>query len=377
MADLPIVSIVMPVRNEADFIGQSLTSVLAQDYPMSQVEVLVVDGMSTDGTRQIVEDLARRYAGSLSPVPGHRSPVIRLIDNPGMIVPTGMNIALGQARGDIIVRVDGHCEISPDYISRCVEHIMKVGVDGVGGSVETVGETPTAKVIAVAMSSRFGVGDSAFRTEAGKTMLADTIPFPAYTRSIVEKAGGYDEELVRCQDDEYNYRLRKMGARLLLAADVRSRYYSRASLQSLSRQYLQYGFYKVRVLQKHPRQMRLRQFAPPSFVLGLVIVLGLWFLVPGGWIGIVAVGGAYVLANLAASVLTAAKKGWRQLPLLPIVYAILHLSYGLGFVVGLLRFWNRWGDKIGRVPQFSADNSEVGILKPESRNADEEKNNRG
>jgi cellulose synthase/poly-beta-1,6-N-acetylglucosamine synthase-like glycosyltransferase len=368
MADpLPFhVTIVMPVRNEAGFVERCLESVTAQDYPMPQVEVFVVDGMSEDGTRQIVEDLVRRLNLDLDLN-------LRLIDNPGRIVPSALNTALGVAKGDIVVRVDGHCEIPPDYVRRCVEHIVNDGVDGVGGSVETVGETRTAETIAAAMSSRFGVGDSAFRTESGKTMFVDTIPFPAYTRSVIERAGGYDEELVRCQDDEYNYRLREMGVKLLLAADVRSKYYSRASLGSLWKQYFQYGFYKVRVLQKHPKQMRLRQFVPPMFTLSVIIVLGLWFLVPRCWIGLALVAGSYVVANVGASVLTAAKKGWRHLPLLPIVYAILHLSYGLGFLIGLFRFWNRWGDRVGRVPQFSTDNSEVRIQKPESRDSENDK----
>jgi succinoglycan biosynthesis protein ExoA len=357
----PPVTVVLPVLNEAARIERALAAVLGQDYPKDRLEILVVDGMSADGTREIVEDLVRGQAGPSSfvsglpcSVPGPRSPVLRLIENPDRVAPCALNIGIRAARGDIIVRVDGHCEIASDYVRRCVEHIMKDGVDGVGGSVETVGETGTAEAIAAAMSSRFGVGDSAFRTESGKTMLADTIPFPAYTRSIIEKAGGHDEELVRCQDDEYNYRLRKMGAKLLLAGDIRSRYYSRASLRSLWKQYFQYGFWKVRVMQKHPKQMRPRQFVPPLFALCLITALGLWFLVPWGWTAFALVGGSYVLANLAASVATAAKKSWRHLPLLPLVYATVHLSYGLGFLAGLVKFWNRWGDRVGKVPRFDA-----------------------
>jgi glycosyltransferase involved in cell wall biosynthesis len=280
-----------------------------------------------------------------------------------------LNIGIRAARGDVIVRVDGHCEIASDYVRRCVEHISNDQVDGVGGSVHTVGETSTAEAIAAAMSSRFGVGDSAFRTERDKTGLVDTVPFPAYTRSIIQQAGGYDEELVRCQDDEYNYRLRELGAKILLAGDIRSRYYSRASLRSLWQQYFQYGFWKVRVMQKHPKQMRLRQFVPPSFVLSSFIVLGLSFLVGlcgpcrtvrWGWIPLALVWGSYVVANLAASVLTASKKGWRHALQLPVVYAILHLSYGLGFLVGLFKFWNRWSDKKGRVPEVKPREAEGG-----------------
>lgn len=351
-ADQPFVTVILPVRNEAAYLRAGLSAVLGQDYPAGRMEILVTDGMSTDGTREIVQESQQQH------------PSIKLIDNPGRIVPTGMNAALRQARGEIIIRVDGHCEIARDYVRKCVEHLQNDPIDGVGGPVETIGATPLAETIAVAMSSKFGVGGSAFRTETGKTMLADSIPFPAYTRSIIQKAGLYDEELVRNQDDEYNYRLRELGAKLLLAQDVHSRYFSRASLGKLWRQYYQYGFWKVRVLQKHPRQMSLRQFVPPLFAISLLLttILALispLFAIPNSYLlfPLILVIGSYSLANLLASVITSSKKGLRCLPLLPLVFAILHLAYGLGFLVGLIKFWNRWDDKVGKVPAWKADDA--------------------
>ena len=172
------------------------------------------------------------------------------------------------------MRVDGHCEIASDYVRRCVEHLRRGEADGVGGSIETIGATPPSRAIALAMSSRFGVGNSAFRTERAATHLVDTVPFPAYTREMMRRAGPFDEELVRNQDDEFNFRIRELGGRILMAADVRSRYESRGSLRSLARQYFQYGYWKVRVMQKHPRQMSARHFVPAAFV----SALGRW-----GW----------------------------------------------------------------------------------------------
>ena len=320
-----------------------MDSILTQDYT-GPIEILIADGMSTDSTRMIIGEYQRQQTN------------IHLIDNPGKIVPTGMNAALRMAKGDIVIRVDGHCIIAPDYVSNCVYHLLNAEIDGVGGPMQTIGETPISETIAIAMSSQFGVGNSAFRTLSGRTILADTVPFPAYTRSIIERVGLYDEELVRNQDDEYNYRIRDIGGKILLADNVRSKYYSRGSLSKLWKQYFQYGFYKIRVLQKHPRQMSLRQFIPPLFVAALIFSLILTLLTPGGWIALLFVGGSYLLANLTASLITASRKGWRHIVVLPLTFAVLHLSYGLGFLTGLFHFWNRWNDKTGKVPVWKPNN---------------------
>lgn len=347
-ARLPFVSVVLPIRNEARYIEACLAAVAAQDYPPHRMEVLVVDGMSTDDTRERVLRFAENRARTDGAVGdrGTSLPHITLLDNPAGIVPTALNIAIREARGEIIVRVDGHCEIAPDYVRNCVQHLQSGQWDGVGGPIETVGMTATAGAIALAMSSAFGVGGSAFRTVKDRAMEADTIPFPAYTREAIERTGPFDEELVRNQDDEYNYRLRKLGGRLLLTPDIRSRYYSRSSLRTLWRQYFQYGYWKVRVMQKHPRQMSLRQFVPAAFVGGLLAgALGAAVGVAGPALpGSVAA--SYLAANLGASVWTAAQHGFRHLKLLPVVYATLHLSYGLGFLVGLVRFAGRWGERV-------------------------------
>lgn len=339
---LPFVSILIPVRNEGFYISRCIQSVLGQAYPQDQIEILIADGMSDDNTLSLIQDFQTDYTH------------INVFENPGKIVPTGLNILIPKAKGDILIRVDGHCVVAPDYVSNCVRHLKIDDVDGVGGPMQTVGEDFISEVIALAMSSKFGVGNSSFRTETGQTKLADTVPFPAYTREIIRKVGLYDEELVRNQDDEYNYRIRDAGGKILLADDVRSTYYSRGSLAKLWKQYFQYGYWKVRVLQKHPKQMSLRQFVPLAFVLSLIISLILALLVPWGWILLVAILSIYLLTNLAASFAIAKKRGWQFLVLLPFCFAIIHLSYGSGFISGLFKFWNRWRDKVGRVPKFEA-----------------------
>lgn len=331
-AGVPLVSVVMPVRNEAAFLHRSLTAVLAQDYPAGRFEVIVADGMSTDGTREVVAQIMSTH------------PNVKLVDNPEQIVATGLNRSLRLVKGDIVIRVDGHCEIAADYVRRCVEHLGKDAVEAVGGPLETVGESYVARAIALAMSSWFGVGGSAFRVAGGESQFTDTVAFPAYTRAAIERAGPFDEELVRNQDDEYNYRLRKLGMRILLAADVHSRYYSRATLGGLCRQYFQYGFWKVRVMQKHWRQMRARQFAPAGLiaVLGLAIVAAIFL--PGVRLAPALIAGLYASVTGLAAVLSIRRTELGLLPVLPLAFAALHLSYGLGFWFGLVRFWSRWRD---------------------------------
>lgn len=338
----------MPIYNEVRFIRRSLGAVMAQDYPAGRVRVIVADGLSTDGTREIIQSF-QTHNSRLS-----------LIDNPCKIVSTGLNAALRQSDGEVIILVGGHCEVSSDYVCQCVHSLQTGDVQVVGGPIETIGETIIAETIAMAMSSPFGVGGVAFRTQKQRRSLVDTVAFGAYWRGVVDEAGLFDEELIRNQDDEFNYRVRELGGKIMLDPTIAVRYYSRGTFRSLWRQYFQYGYWKVRVLQKHPRQMCLRQFVPLAFVMSLLLSILLASLVPWGGIPLVLIGGSYVLTNLTVSLAIAARKGgkgWKHLPLLPLTFAILHLSYGLGFLVGLVKFWNRWGDKKGRVPEFKNANA--------------------
>lgn len=325
MAQLPFISVIMPVRNEADFIARSIQSVLAQDYPSDKIEVIVADGKSVDGTREILEEASRA------------DPRITVIDNPGLIAPTGLNAATAKARGKYVFRVDGHCELMPDYFRRAVNHLQKEDVHAVGAPIETVGISPVSQGIAAAMSSRFGVGGSAFRTIKGQALFVDTVAFPGYSRDLIDAVGPYDERFVRNQDDEYNYRVRKMGWQILLAPDLGVRYFCRASLLSLWRQYFQYGYWKVEVLRLHPRQMSLRQFIPAAFVLSLFLLtlVGLWDARS------LALSFALLLLYFCASSIAAIdlsiRHGWRLMAYIFAAFWVLHFSYGVGFIIGFAR----------------------------------------
>jgi GT2 family glycosyltransferase len=293
------------------------------------MEILVVDGMSEDDTRTVVRNLATQDKR------------IKLLDNPGRIVPVAMNIGIKQARGEIIVRVDGHACIAENYLRSCVHHLSATGAACVGGPITSSNSTYVGRGIALAMSFPFGVGNSRFRTSSFSGYV-DTLAFGAYRREVFDQIGLFDEELVRCQDDELNYRLRKFGGAIYMTPEIRSTYFPRATLKKLWRQYFQYGYWKVRVLQKHARMMQPRQFVPGAFVCGLMLSPLTAAFVKPAWLLCAGILGAYLGANLLASLYLALKRGLRYFPLLPVVFILLHFSYGLGFLQGLLKFAGRW-----------------------------------
>ncbi|KAA3654343.1 MAG: glycosyltransferase family 2 protein [Chloroflexi bacterium] len=323
---LPMVTIMMPVRNEAAFIAQTLDSILAQNYPAELMEIVIADGRSTDNTREIIASLQQQHAN------------IHLIDNPSKIAPTGLNVAIRQAQGDVIVRVDGHAILDPDYVRSCVAQMQQTGADCVGGAWESRGKSYVGKAIAQAMSSRFGIGNSGFRvaSTSAPPRIVDTVPFGAYRRDVFERIGLFNEKMVRHQDYELCYRLRQAGGRILLLPEVRAVYYVRATLAKLWRQYWQYGIWKGRFLRVYPASLKLRHMMPPLFVFAVVVSSLLSLIVPSwGWLA-GAVLGAYALFLLVALLNFVFRGKSKYLPLLPVIIACLHLSWGIGVWIGLL-----------------------------------------
>lgn len=357
MDSQPFVSIIMPVRNEAEFIRRSLGAVLEQDYPHHRCEVIVVDGMSTDGTAEIVREMTgarvldapdRTALGATADAAATPArPAVLLLRNPSRIVPPAMNLGLRQARGDVVIRVDGHCEISPDYVTRCIEVLSRTHAECVGGPLVTRGQTYVSRTIAVAQSSWFGVGGAAFRTGRREPGYVDTVAFGAYRAVVFERIGAFDEELVRNQDDEFNFRLLQAGGRIWLDPAIRCVYFSRSNLGRLWKQYFQYGFYKVLVFRKRGSIASWRHLVPALFVLALLLSLGLE-LVTGYMLWGLPVLGPYVVANVIASA-SASWRHWRLFPLLPVVFMVLHFGYGLGFILGIWQ-WLFWAPVVRRRP---------------------------
>jgi len=317
MTALPFVSVIVPVRNEEAYIRRALEAILAQDYPADRMEVLVVDGHSTDRTRASVLALAER------------DPRLRLLDNPGRIQAQAMNIGLDAARGDVIVRVDGHTVIAPDYVSRCVYHLQRTGAQHVGGPQHFVGVTGWGRAIAAAYRSPFSV-PSRFKV-SDKAEDVDTVFLGAWPREIFDRVGRFDPALAVNEDYEHSFRIRQAGGRVYLAPDIRSDYYGRQSPASLGQQFFRYGQGKARVLAQAPGSARPRHFAAPALVAALmlgVILAPVHRRIARVW-GSVLV--SYALANGAASIRAAAQQGWGMRLRLPVVFATIHLAWGAGF----------------------------------------------
>ncbi|HTI05305.1 MAG TPA: glycosyltransferase family 2 protein [Gemmatimonadales bacterium] len=321
----PHVSVILPCRNEARYIAACLDSILATAYPKDRLEILVVDGMSSDGTRRIVQDLAAH------------NPEIRLLDNPQRIVPTALNTAITASQGDIIVRMDAHVIYPPEYLPRLVQGLSEGDVDNVGGCMITLPAdgTAMAQAIAIAMAHPFAVGNAHFRLGAREARYVDTVPFGCYRREIFEKVGYFDEDLVRNQDDEFNARILTRGGRIRLLPDVLCYYYARGSIPQLSRMFYQYGAFKPLVARKVGRVMTLRQLVPAGFVsaLGAALIGGLFWR-PAWYIGL-GLAALYALGVLGSVGRVVRSHGVRCAAALAVVFPVVHFSYGFGFLRGL------------------------------------------
>lgn len=325
-ADWPLVTVIVPILNEAGFIETCLTSILRNDYPAERMEILVVDGMSTDGTRDAVARMAAEDSR------------VRLLDNPQRVPSFALNRGIREARGSIIVRIDGHAEVAGDFLLNSVKTLIaRPECWVVGGAIETVSETFVGRTIAAAMSTPVGVGNAMFRMP-GYEGYVDTIAFGAHWRWVFDRIGLFDEEIARNQDDEFNARLINAGGKIFMTQSIRSRYFPRSSLRKLWRQYFQYGFWRIRTIQKLGKPATPRQVAPLLFVSGM-IVLGVASLV---WSPMAYLWAAYLLAYglglVVGACQVARKAGVGSGLLSPVVFAILHFAYGLGSLQGIWVF---------------------------------------
>lgn len=318
------VSVVIPCRNEEKYIAGCLDSVLASDFDTRQLDIIVVDGMSDDNTLAVVKKYMTWYA------------CISLVENPGRTTQYALNKGIRLAKGDVVIILGAHAEVSPGYIAGCVAHLQSDRETVcVGGLVENIYDNNTSKIIGYAMSSRFGVGNARFRT-GGSAGYADTVAFGAYRKEIFDYVGLFDEDLVRNQDDEFNYRIVSRGYKIYFDPELKLKYYTRASFGKLFRQYYQYGYWKVYVNRKHKTVTTVRQLIPALFVLFLVLGFVLSF--AGIYTRL-----AYrlvLLLYLGIGIKSGLEKTDTIKELFQFMYAclILHISYGSGYLWGIVHF---------------------------------------
>ena len=320
-----MLSVICPIYNEENRIEDCILSVIAQDYPKEDLEVLFVDGRSDDRTREIIGEYSQRY------------PFIRLLDNPQRIVPTGLNFGIRAAKGDVILRLDAHAKYPTDYFSVLVNKLRNSNADNVGGVCNTLPaqDTPVCRAIAHAMSSPFGMGNSHFRIGTDHEMWVDTVPFGCFRREIFDKVGLFDEELVRNQDDEFNGRIILNGGRILLLPQVSVDYFARDSVRKTAKMFYQYGLFKPLVNKKLQKPTTLRQFFPPLFFAGIIIggLLSLFFpVIRWLYFGVLIL---YVLAGLFFGLNIQSR--WPDILWMPIIFATIHLSYGCGYWIGAFK----------------------------------------
>lgn len=318
-----IVSVVMPVYNEEKYIDKCIRSLLQQDYPREKMEWIFVDGISQDRTVQILQSYAGQYPE-----------LIRIYENPDKIVPYAMNIGIMNAKGKYIVRLDAHADYATDYISKCVYYLENTEAENVGGVAETKSHGTVGNAIAKMLSSKFGVGNSQFRTN-GKSGYVDTVPFGAFRREVFTKYGGYDERLVRNQDNEMNYRIRKNGGKIYLSDNIHLSYYCRDSIKGIAQMARKNGMWNIITMKLCPGSMGLRHFIPFLFVVSIVALalLGLihWLF----WAVLSFEVVLYLLLDVFFSVKSGATAKERLL--LIVLFPIFHISYGVGSIGGLFK----------------------------------------
>ena len=320
----PKISIIIPARNEEQFIAGCLDSILNNSIDAALVEVFVVDGMSEDQSRKIVQKFSDNY------------PSVHLLDNPRKSTPFALNIGILRAVGDYIMILGAHSELSGTYLKDCLTIFAESPEIGcVGGRMDSVFENDSSRIISLAMSSPFGVGNVYFRTGLREGFV-DTVAFGMYRREVVEKVGLFDEKLVRNQDDEYNYRVLKNNYKIFLSQKLNCKYYVRASFKKLLRQYFQYGYWKVFVGRKHRALTSFRQLVPFLWVCFLILGLFLSVFCDNCRLVFYSILSVYLIFAL----IFARKKSSDFMDIIKICYTffILHLSYGYGYFVGVYDF---------------------------------------
>ena len=323
----PLVSVIIPCRNEEKTIHLVLEALFEQSFPLQNMEIVIADGLSTDGTRRAIHAFSE----------AHPALFVRLVDNPKQIIPTGLNTAIKASKGELIVRMDAHSLPKQDYVQRCYNAHQEGKAENVGGvwKISPQNNGWVARSIAAAAANPFAVGDAHYRfTE--KAAYVDTVPYGSYKRELFKKIGYFDESLLANEDYEFNTRIRQSGGRIWLDPAIQCTYFARATFAALAKQYWGYGFWKAQMLKRYPETLRWRQALPPAFVLGLVVLALVGFVWPIAWPVFAIIVGLYLAVQLVPAIQISLKAGDIRLSIgVVIATLIMHFSWGTALIVGL------------------------------------------
>ncbi|MEX0691030.1 MAG: glycosyltransferase family 2 protein [Gemmatimonadales bacterium] len=316
---LPFVSIILPCRNESPYVAGPIETALNGDYPQDRLEVIAVDGRSTDGTRARLEALAER------------DPRVRVLDNPERVTPTALNRGIAAARGDVILRMDAHSAYPPSYVRDCVEALQRHNADNVGGRwiIQPLERDLPARAAEVVLTHPLGVGGATYRHGAATPREVDTVPYGCYPRDLFDRIGGFDPHLRRGQDMAFNQRLRRAGGRIVFDPRIVCYYHPRTRLGGFAARAVENGYWAVYPLRFGVTACGPRHLAPGAFVLLLIASL---------WVPPLAAAGVAWLATVLS---LAAHSAWSHRDpglafAVPVYFALLHLGYGVGTLAGLL-----------------------------------------
>ena len=325
---MPKVSIIVPCYNEQNTIGHLLEAIYHQTYPLSDIEVIIADGNSEDGTLGIIKGFQTSQADLC----------IKIINNSKRIIPAALNCAINGSRGEIIIRLDAHSIPSHDYVELCVKDLEAGLGDNIGGvwDIKPGGTGIIAKSIALSASHPIAVGDARYRYTS-KADWVDTVPFGAFYRSLIDKIGYFDETLLTNEDYEFNVRIRKNGGNIWLNPKIRSVYFSRKNYLQLAKQYWRYGFWKMAMLKRYSNTIRWRQALPPLFLCSLLflLILSIWYYI-ARFLFIIQISLYILILIVGALPLAIKEKDIRLLFSVPLAIATMHLSWGAGFIIKML-----------------------------------------
>ena len=321
-----MLSVVCPIYNEEKYIAKCLDSIIEQDFPKDDMELLLVDGMSTDHTREVIANYQKRY------------PWIKILDNPKRIAPSAMNIGIKNSSGEVLIRLDAHVLYPTNYLSVLVRKLEELpNAENVGAICNTlpVNDTVEAQSIAAVLTSTFGVGNSYFRIGASEVIEVDTVPFGCFHKAIFDKVGLYDEELIRNQDDELNARIIKSGGKIYLIPDLVCKYFARDTANKVYMMFYQYGMFKPLVNRKLGRPATLRQFFPLCFVSGLLLGPIVCVCVPLLWSCYLAM--IFIWFFFATYFSCKDQMHLKRILIQNWIYFVVHFGYGWGYIVGIYK----------------------------------------